>query len=452
MPDLPIAPGLPSLAGLRLAVQQNQWKTLADLLLPGAQLTAQVDAHLGGNSWQLRVSGRPIVAESPVPLPTGGSVQLEVLTNDGTPQVRLIASSAIAPTHADPASQLARLGVPDEPAARTVLQAFTAAGAPLIPARIAEATAALRPQPGNHALAEAYATVARSGLPAVPLSIDLALRAAVARPPAVVPPPTTPPATAGPAALPAPPVSASPSPATPAGPPPTVGGPAGIAGTAPMAPASAPPATSPVVTRMTETLPGPTGTAPSDDAPAMERALHHAGLRREAPASDGPGMPAPHRAKSSHRVGDDDLPALVTRIAQTFAAQQSNGTASAEARSAFIDATAHTLFPPKELADYDLVVPLPIQERGSPVPARLAVSTRRTAGGVSATWLRVDTELSQLGPVSTRLAAMEHGPLLIHLVVTPAALSAMEAVIPDLQATLESKGFTATIRVSTDDG
>jgi hypothetical protein len=160
-----------------------------------------------------------------------------------------------------------------------------------------------------------------------------------------------------------------------------------------------------------------------------------------------------HRAASSGVKSENDLPALVTRIAQALISQAESGNqASPELRSALVESAAQTIFPPEQLADYDLVLPLPLQERGSPVPARLAVASRRSGNGALATWLRVDTELSRLGPVSARLAAVEHGPLIVHIVANHEAQDVLASVLPELEAALSAKGFAASVRLSVDDG
>ena len=53
MADPLISGGLPSFANVGIAIQQAQWATLAELLKPGALLTAQVGEPLGNNTWQV---------------------------------------------------------------------------------------------------------------------------------------------------------------------------------------------------------------------------------------------------------------------------------------------------------------------------------------------------------------------------------------------------------------
>lgn len=111
------------------------------------------------------------------------------------------------------------------------------------------------------------------------------------------------------------------------------------------------------------------------------------------------------------------------------------------------EAVAQDLLPPKELADYDRVLALPLADHGRPVPARLAVTTRRTATGGLACWMRVDCELSRLGPVSVRLGSVDAGPVAITLFTTPAAGAALAAGLPALGDDLRALGVDAALRV-----
>lgn len=112
---------------------------------------------------------------------------------------------------------------------------------------------------------------------------------------------------------------------------------------------------------------------------------------------------------------------------------------------------AEQVFKPKELADYDRVVPLPLASHEVTTPARLAVATRSTGGGQSATFLRVDAELSRLGPLSVRLSGTDAGgPLAITLVAGAAAGAALAEELPALIADLRRQGVEAAVRVVAD--
>jgi hypothetical protein len=109
---------------------------------------------------------------------------------------------------------------------------------------------------------------------------------------------------------------------------------------------------------------------------------------------------------------------------------------------------AEQVFKPKDLADYDRVVPLPLMAEQVPTPARLAVATRSTAGGQEATFVRVDAELSRLGPVSIRLSGpAAGGPIAITLVAEGAAGPALAEHLPQLVDDLRKLGLDAAVRV-----
>jgi hypothetical protein len=112
---------------------------------------------------------------------------------------------------------------------------------------------------------------------------------------------------------------------------------------------------------------------------------------------------------------------------------------------------AQSVFKPSTMADYDLVMGLPLQADGRPTPARLAVARRAVAGG-TATFLRVDAELSQLGPVSVRLSGVEGGALAITLMADGAGGRALAESLPDLAQSLQALGIVAGLRVTTLDG
>ena len=113
---------------------------------------------------------------------------------------------------------------------------------------------------------------------------------------------------------------------------------------------------------------------------------------------------------------------------------------------------AEQVFKPKELADYDRVVPLPLSAAQVPTPARLAVATRSTGGGSQATFVRVDAELTRLGPVSVRLSGADSGgPLAITLITSRRSGTALADELPALVADLRNLGLDAAVRVVADD-
>ena len=113
---------------------------------------------------------------------------------------------------------------------------------------------------------------------------------------------------------------------------------------------------------------------------------------------------------------------------------------------------AEQVFKPKELADYDRVVPLPLSAAQVTTPARLAVASRSTGGGSQATFMRVDAELTRLGPVSIRLSGADSGgPLAITLIANRQAGAALAEELPALVSDLRQLGVEAAVRVVADD-
>ena len=183
---------------------------------------------------------------------------------------------------------------------------------------------------------------------------------------------------------------------------------------------------------------GPRPTGPADGVPrqAVATALH-AQPSAAATAALVHGMPL------DQAPDDAQLPAASAASVQAAEAQRPVDAATAAVR----EAVAQDLLPPKELADYDRVLALPLADHGQPVPARLAVTTRRTATGGLACWMRVDCELSRLGPVSVRLGSVDAGPVAITLFTTPASGAALAAGLPALAEDLRAVGVDAALRV-----
>ena len=122
------------------------------------------------------------------------------------------------------------------------------------------------------------------------------------------------------------------------------------------------------------------------------------------------------------------------------------------ALAAVRDVAAEHLLPPTHLDDYERVIPLPMMHAGQPVPARLAVTTRRTASGGTACWMRVDCALSSLGSVSVRLSGADGGPVAVSLIAAPAAAAVLAQALPALTHDLHAKGVVAALRVVAHDG
>lgn len=113
---------------------------------------------------------------------------------------------------------------------------------------------------------------------------------------------------------------------------------------------------------------------------------------------------------------------------------------------------AEQVFKPKDLADYDRVVALPLSAAQVTTPAHLAVASRSTGGGAQATFVRVDAELTRLGPVSIRLSGADSGgPLAITLITSRRSGTALADELPALVADLRTLGLDASVRVVADD-
>ena len=267
-----------------------------------------------------------------------------------------------------------------------------------------------------------------------------------------------------PAPAPAAPAAATPPPAAPptAAPPPVPAAPAAVVVPVPSpaaAPVAAPvlvptPTPVPVATAGTQTLsPAQVATAfvgtPMPDlarggALAVLQALALAGVR---PRDTGE-MTAPRPEPLLHRLAlpleevDPVRPVVDSTTRQTLPPDVQAAIAHVMREQA-----AETVVKPQGLVDYDLVVGLPLQVNGQPMPARFAVAERQTSGG-TATFLRVDAELSNLGPLSVRISGIENGPMAITVLATGPALVALADAMPDLNESLRSLGLTAGLRLA----
>lgn len=141
------------------------------------------------------------------------------------------------------------------------------------------------------------------------------------------------------------------------------------------------------------------------------------------------------------------LPAHLKQVTEVATRHESPTPMDAAVAAVMREQVAETLVKPRSLADYDLVLALPMQAQGQPTPARLAVAERHTAGG-TATFVRVDAELTHLGLLSVRLSGIEGGPMAITLLATGPALAALVAALPNLSDSLGELGLTAGLRVA----
>ncbi len=562
-------------------------RPLGETLVPGSVLSGRVVQGLGQDLYLLALRGRTLVAESSLPLAADTLVKVQVMGSGDRLSLRLLDEhGADQATTSDAPARARVLGLPADGAAQAVLAAFEDAGAPLdrdllrtaisavtaagaraalaedAPPTAAEAvpaaattSAALLRNAAPAALARAYATVARSGLPATPATLALALRAtatplpnpaaaltvalaagAASRPATAgspgmpaAPVPTGPPPTvastggartavpgSAPAPAPAPSVRSPSSPSSAAGSP-TVAparpgpaapdAPAATTATSMAEPSSIPSGSASPPARIASPRPGPTaaptGSAPptARDAPVplaggalaarlvpsaplrtatipdavregaagVRRALSLAGVR-SSPDGAAPANSSAAPATAVASAAQAALPGLLRQLAAALPRPESSGTAPTSAEDApargdpadplggvtgaltsALVHTAHeqagqTVFKPDALADYRLVLSLPLQADGQPTPARLAIGERPGPDGAT-TYLRVDTELSDLGTVSVRLSGVDGGPLTITLVGSAAGSRALEEALPALVGSLRALGLTAGVRV-----
>lgn len=191
----------------------------------------------------------------------------------------------------------------------------------------------------------------------------------------------------------------------------------------------------------------------ADGPPAAERALAQVGLRPAAePEQAGVSTPTPTLSAERPLLRALAELAVALREAEATTGPSEPRSAVGEAVTRTVrEAMAEQVFKPKDLADYDRVVPLPLAADGRPLPARVAVASRHGANGERATWVRIDAELSHLGAVSVRLSGGAGGPIAITLVAEPGPAQELIAGLPDLVADLTQRGLIAAVRVATPD-
>jgi hypothetical protein len=466
--------GVGNFADLDAAIEVSIGKTLLDLLKPGEIVSGRVIQHLEHDSYAFTIRGRTVVADSAVPLLPDSVVQFEVLPPSGDEQLRLRALTTLpqpgAPT-ANAAARLAQLGLPDSPEAMTVLRAFEQAEAPMNSERMTAALHALRGQPAQQAAPEetaaVHAALAKAGMPVTPATTALAQRSVESQLPNLAQAlgelkqlaRTWPDArTATSPRAPAPSATAS-APLLPELRTANTGIPAAtplsfkeamqslVALAIPDVGHEGAPAVAKalaligIVPSDTQANSAPTSSTPTKLANAADRQPAIPG----APAHDSADRAAHReiRARDVERSGVDER--ILPRLAPLAATA---GDSEAPAlRHVMRELHGETVFKPNRLTDYDVVVGLPLQDRGLPTPARLAVS-KREAGGITATYVRVDAELSRLGPVSVRMSGSDNSAIAITVLVTPPARSAVDAAAPLMERALADLGIVAQLRVA----
>lgn len=484
-------------------------KLLTAALAPGEILTARVGATLADGNVTLTVRGQTLLANSATTLLPDSLVKLMVQSGGDQPVLRIMDTGAPDQrvVTSTPASRALALGLPSTALATVALQAFEQAGAPLDPLRLKDALTQLQTLPPSQVpqRAQALALLAQAGLPATPPFIALAERSATgvlpnpagalaelqrvvqntsaaspvpasnqqpaagSQQPVVIggspvaapsttsttnsttpvvatPAPTAPPAVRPALAVPLATPTAVISPIPPAALPPvsTI--------LVPLAPGTPVPATSAVATSITMPL-VPTATTLAGTlvpdlarggATAVLQALALAGVR---PRETGETVATKAEPSLLHRL---DVPVEeISPIRASLDTSRQPPQQSLEAAVVHVmrEQAAETMVKPQALIDYDVVLGLPLQVMGQPLPARLAVAERQTSAG-TATFLRVDAELTHLGPLSVRISGIENGPMAITVLATGPALGALADALPDLNESLRALGLAAGVRIA----
>ena len=182
-------------------------------------------------------------------------------------------------------------------------------------------------------------------------------------------------------------------------------------------------------------------------SPAVMQALDLAGVRSSA---------APPSTGSLVKRLAAALPAVEDQV--SVATKGLSSASRADLSQAIVlavrESSAMTVVKPASLADYDVVLGVPLQDQGRSTPTRIAVASRPAVGG-TATFVRVDTELSHLGSISVRLSGLQDGPMAITLLADGPGGQALAEALPGLAESLQQLGMVAGLRVASlaaDDG
>lgn len=445
-------------------------RDLLDVLKPGEKLHGRVVEKFANGSYLFTIRGRNMIASSQVPLMRDSVVAFEVLqTKDGI-HIRLANPNNIDSAQTSSAQKrLAALHLPNNSNSQLVLQAFEQQGAPLQGNRLQQALQAIQQAPAQQAplIAASHALLAKHGLPATPALVQLAQTAISPStntvqqlqqvlqqlPPATHIPNTGTTQTQTAAAVP----QHAPNNAA-----------ANLASTN----ANATPLTS-----------GTPLTAPQiqaglqqhfqlnpSQAEQMQQILKQNGIIAQAPV--GPETAPLHNAtnnagQTSAEIGQplsvqqtdpllnpnntQELKHIIQDLAQLsreFQQHEPAQTQNDQIKQVLRELSADSIFKPQHLHDYDNVLPLVMQHQGETQQARIAIAKRPIPGQQQeATFLRVDMELQQLGPLSLRMSS-GHGPIVITLFATGNALDKLEAGRSDLIQDLEAQHIEAHIRIA----
>ncbi|NRA36588.1 MAG: hypothetical protein HRU15_00465 [Planctomycetes bacterium] len=469
-------------------VSEHAGRDLLSILKPGDQLSGRVVEQFTNGSYLFTVRGRNVIADSQTPLLRDSVVHFEVVSTknglhlrlDGPPQSDSVHTSNMS-------SRLQALNIPANQTSLLVLQQFEQLAAPLDRNRIQLAVQSLQQAPAQqHAsLAASHALLASNQLPVTPAFIHLASHAvnqqgtqhnaALAQIQKVFN------ETAQKANI----QSTHVTPNTNTN---TI-----TTGTSNVAPENMPAdklLSHPHTTSSHSTTQSAQQTAnlhplniqdgslqinaqhilqdmpklQLNKVPDVQQMLAHNGIHpisTESITHNTPVAPTENEALNSTNniainaeatiQNEHALRSVVQELAHLsqFVHMQHNGGEILESINSIIqDMNADSFFKPQHLNDYDYVLPLLSQHNGEAQHARIAIANRNIPGQKeSATFLRVDMELSQLGPLSLRMSSGQ-GPIIITIFATTPIVRTLSQALPQLEEDLQEQKLDAHIRIA----
>ena len=447
-------------------------RDLLDVLKPGEKLHGRVVEKFANGSYLFTIRGRNMIASSQVPLMRDSVVAFEVLqTKDGI-HIRLANPNNIDSAQTSSVQKrLAALHLPNNSTSQLVLQAFEQQGAPLQGNRLQQALQAIQQAPSNQAplIAASHALLAKHGLPATPALVQLAQTAispsnnAVQQlqqvlqqlpPAAQLPNPTTNQAPRADGSVPQTPHSSPSNPLSSSGP-------------AAPAPTGTPLSAAQIQTGLQQHFQLNPG-----QAEHMQLILRQNGILPQAnPIAEPPNNQVmqtnasapPTEAAQATSLNTDEAQALhnntntqelkhiiqdLAQLSRDFQQHEPAQNQNDQIKQVLRELSADSIFKPQHLHDYDNILPLVMQHQGETQQARIAIAKRPIPGQQQeATFLRVDMELQQLGPLSLRMSS-GHGPIVITIFATGSALEKLEIGRSDLIQDLEAQHIEAHIRIA----
>lgn len=468
-------------------VTENVGRDLLSILKPGDTLSGRVVDQFANGSYLFTIRGRNVIAESQVPLLRDSVVQFEVVSTKTGLHIRLngtAQSDSVSTSNMQ--SRLQALNIPITTQSMLVLQSFEQAEAPLDNKRIQLAIQALAhvPPAQQATLAASHALLANKQLPVTPAFINMAIRAVSQSSQQNVANvqnlqnvqqflaqalPTAPqdmnrtlsqaqqnaanlhntPTHTPQAALPESPVQSSSTTA--------------IATSTTSTSTTAP--QSPHISQVAQYVLADMPQLQLDNINDMKKMLQHNGIVpmngsetttaktsvESTSPTDGamPSNPDTYGLRTvMQELAQISQHLNAQQQAQAQAPQQHNAVMLESLNAIIQDMSAESIFKPQHLNDYDYILPLLSQHNGETQQARIAIANRAIPGQqASATFLRVDMELSQLGPLSLRMSS-GHGPIIITIFGTGRVLQILSQAVPQLEEDLQGQNIEAHIRIA----